>query len=214
MSEYGSFMHEIKNPLSNTYSLVQLLEDENLSEEASSNIKLIKQSIEHVKEIEKDFNEYIKFGKTSINCSTVNVGQLLEATIAEYKWAAYQKNITIISNIKVCRVHTDATKLKQVISNLISNAVKYTKPFGQINISCYSIVSGAQITISDNGIGMTEEELKQLGIPFYRCKKMDVEGTGLGISTVKKIVNLFGWQLDIKSTPNVGSNFTLKVISK
>lgn len=207
----SSFMHEINNPLSNIYMLVQVMEKETDIRSIKQYSGLIQQSIQQVKDLHTDFNEYRRTGKMSIKPSIVNIGSLLSGVVEEYRLTANKKNITITLNIKPCRVYTDAVKLRQVVSNLLSNAIKYNVVNGSIEIKCVYNNPGVDITISDTGIGMDLTELSQLGTPFYRCKRVEVPGTGLGFSLVKKIVNSLSWEINTTSELNKGTTVVLSV---
>lgn len=205
------FMHEINNPLSNIYMLVQALGDMNIDERdtVKEYLNLIQQSTQHVKDLHAEYNEYIKIGKMSINPSVVNLSRVLSSIADEYKLVANKKNVRIVLNVdkEQKRITVDVVKLRQVIGNVISNAVKYNNNGGSVFINCVD----NKITISDTGIGMSADELKQIGAPFYRCRRIDAEGTGLGFATVKKITDSLGWELNIKSEVGKGTTVTVSV---
>lgn len=213
METVSVFIHELKNPLSNIYVLTQLLEKEESLDEIRKSIALIKTSIEHIKSIEKDFNLYCKTGMSSISRKTINVRDTLLKIIEEYKPIAESNDITIDYSLKTCRAYTDLDKFHHVISNLLSNAIKYRKSGkkGTIIIGCESVGNCVYINIKDSGIGMSDDELKLIGTEFYRCKRIEADGTGLGLSLVKKIVKLLNWELTINSKLNKGTEVILYV---
>lgn len=250
--DYASFMHEIKNPLNAIYSVAQLLELENgkvTQKDLNDYVNLLIRSINSIKEIERDFDEYRKTGKMLLARTTVNINLLIYQILEEFITDIQNHGIHVKTNIKVARAYTDANKLKQVLRNIISNAIKYRKikptiltrrassglieqgktsmsnsvvdvlsPKGndilddtspQIYIECktHSNDKGSyvKIIIQDNGIGMDERELERLGTPFYRSKRVDQPGTGLGISIVKKIATCLNWDINIKSQLGKGT---------
>ncbi len=207
MTDHSVFMHEIKNCLSNIYSLIELAE--NYPENFQEYTNLVKASITQIKRIESDYDEYRNSGKSPIKFGSVNLSELLQSLVEEYKSSANDKKINIQIEEKYAndshttndiRIFTDAVKLRQVLTNLLTNAIKYNIPEGQIYITCKVLDNKkVAICIRDTGIGMNKEELRKLGTAFYRSKKVDVEGTGLGWTLIKSIVNLMDWNIQIKS---------------
>lgn len=200
MSELNStsiFMHEIKNCLSNVYSLVEIIEAD--PKELQTCLPLIKASIKQIKNIEYDYDEYRKSGKNAIRISHVNLATVITSLAEEYRIQAEEKKITIKTDCKNIKVQTDVTKLRQVLANLITNAIKYNVTGGKILIECKQVADKIRVYISDTGIGMSQEEIVKLGTMFYRSKKIDVPGTGLGWSLIKSIIGIMGWDINIRS---------------
>jgi signal transduction histidine kinase len=217
MTEHAVFLHEIKNSLNAVYGLCDLIQLSQLTQQQHAQqqsaepdstaeyCELMKKSIDSIKNIEKDYSEYIKTGRKTMSYSIVDVAAVVrEITDVESKKAP------IKTDLRKCRAYTDANKLKQVVVNLISNAEKYGNG-KEISVSCYTKDNAAVISIEDHGIGMTKEQLAKIGTPFYRCKKIEAEGTGLGISFVKKTCNLLGWDLSIASELNRGTTATISI---
>lgn len=212
MDTYSIFMHELKNPLNAIYGIAQILETENSIEEQKKYIKLLIKSINSIMKLDKDFDIYRKTGKPTLNRSTINVSNIINQLIEEYKPLAKENNIEIKSNIKASRAYTDNSKLEQALRNIISNAIKYSdsnKKHKSILIECRNIGSGVKICISDNGIGMNKEELSMIGTPFYRSKKIEQPGTGLGLCIVKKLSKLLNWEFSIESNPQIGTTVVI-----
>lgn len=209
----SSYIHEINNPLGNIYMLAQAIELETDMAATRQYVELLKQSVQQVKNIQADYNEYRKTGKNSVKPNIVNVGSLISEVVNEYRPQAAKKNIRLVLNVKQGRIFTDIVKFKQIISNLVSNAIKYNTDDGAVYISCSSgkELGSVEITIKDTGIGMTEAELKLIGTPFYRCKRVETNGTGLGFSLIKKLTDMLGWRLKVSSDIGVGTTVVLFV---
>jgi len=110
------------------------------------------------------------------------------------------------------RVQGDDETLKQVFSNLITNAIKYNKPNGTIKVSLEETEDSVAVNVEDTGIGIPEEHLNYIFDQFYRIKKNDEkksEGTGLGLSIVKKIVEAHAGTIKVSSELGKGSIFTV-----
>lgn len=201
MSDSNIFMHEIKNSLSNIYSLVEIIEND--PKESRECLPLIKSAIKQIKSIESDYTEYIKSGKTPINNTSINLASILTSVAEEYKTIADERRVSIKISSKNIKVNTDAAKLRQVLSNLVNNAIKYNTIGGQVHLECRQTGDKPVIIISDTGIGMDQTEIASLGTMFYRSKKIEAPGTGLGWSLIKSIVSVMNWTINIRSKPNI-----------
>lgn len=197
MNESSIFIHEIKNSLSNIYSLVEIIEKD--PSESRECLPLIKTAINQIKNIERDYDEYRNSGKTTVKLSQVNIASLLGLIADEHKAKADERKVTIQVICKNIKIQTDLTKLKQVLTNLITNAIKYNQIGGQILLEGKLVNNRLVISVSDTGIGMSPEEIKSLGIMFFRSKKNNAPGTGLGWSLIKAIASSMGWEINIKS---------------
>jgi signal transduction histidine kinase len=108
-------------------------------------------------------------------------------------------------------LNTDREKLKQIILNLLDNAVKFTE-HGEIKILASRLNGALKLVVSDTGIGIPHEDGDQIFSEFYRGQPLTakkIPGTGLGLAIVKKLVDLLGGEIDVCSEVNVGSTFTL-----
>ena len=108
--------------------------------------------------------------------------------------------------------YTDYGKLRQVLINLLGNAIKFTDPEGHIGVNCRKDETGISIAIEDNGCGIAEQEQQQIFELFHQSKSSadNVQnGTGLGLALVKSLVELLGGSVSIKSKYGTGSTFTL-----
>jgi len=196
MNDQSVFMHEIKNSLSNIYSLIDIIEGD--PNELKFCLPLIKEAIKQVKNVEKDYDEFRKSGTNSIKIIQVNLLALINSITDEYKSMADEAKITFSVKCKNIKIQADATKLRQVLSNLISNAIKYNKPGGKVLIDC-QVDEKINIIVSDTGIGLSPDEIQNLGTTFYRSKKIDVPGTGLGWALIKNICKILGWNVVVRS---------------
>lgn len=207
--DHSLFMHEINNSLNSIYGICQLINESNNVKEIKEYSALIKDSVEVMKNIESDFNEYRKTGREKINYSVIDVSNLVKEIIKSNKNIINQYKIQVKATYRRARAYTDINKLKQVINNLFNNACKYSNPNGIVEVICYTSNSSAKVVIRDHGIGLTEEELKHVGTAFYRTKRLDRPGTGLGLGIVKKISKLLNWDFNISSTLGEGTKVEL-----
>lgn len=127
---------------------------------------------------------------------------------------AAQKGVTLVERIDTScgEVVADRRAIKQILINLVSNAVKFTDKGGVVTVDAACDASRLVFTVSDTGIGMTEKDLEKLGRPFFQVHNdytRAYEGTGLGLSLVKGLVELHGGRLDIASRPDEGTCVTV-----
>lgn len=112
------------------------------------------------------------------------------------------------------RIHGDAGEIEMVFNNLVSNAVKYNRDGGRVNVRCARDGDIVTIAVSDTGIGMTEEEAGQLFESFVRIKNektFGIMGSGLGLAVVKKVAMLYDGDVEVHSVPDEGSTFTVRL---
>jgi Signal transduction histidine kinase len=112
-------------------------------------------------------------------------------------------------------VHADRAKIEQVLINLIGNAIKYGNEEGRVSVSFFDMDQNILIEVSDDGIGIPEDDLPRVFERFYRVDKSrsrEAGGTGLGLAIVKHIVEAHKQSINVRSSENVGSTFyfTLK----
>ena len=133
-----------------------------------------------------------------------------------YSYVAEEKKISIRTLLpKELYLTADPNRLRQVLSNLIDNAVKYTPSGGSIDIEAFQKDQQVGITIKDTGIGIPPEELPQIWDRLYRGdKSRSQRGIGLGLSLVKAIVQAHRGQVEVSSTANRGSSFTVYIPQK
>jgi signal transduction histidine kinase len=111
-------------------------------------------------------------------------------------------------------VHADPRRLKQVLSNLFSNAIKYNRAGGEVRVSAEVLGDGTvELRVADSGRGMTPEQLQRLFQPFERlgAQHTSVQGTGLGLALCKQLVEAMGGHIAVRSEPGVGSVFTVRL---
>ncbi|MGB3160528.1 MAG: ATP-binding protein [Carnobacterium sp.] len=148
-----------------------------------------------------------------INYKTVGVKDATLSVFKLVKQKAEQKNITmnLIEQDNV-EIEADKDRLKQILANLIDNAITYTRSGGTVNVILKKTEEQATITISDNGMGIPEDELNRIFERFYRVDKgrsRNSGGTGLGLSIVKYLVENFNGTIAVNSKIGLGTTFTL-----
>jgi CheY-like chemotaxis protein/two-component sensor histidine kinase len=143
-----------------------------------------------------------------------DLSELFSRIAADFKMAAKIKNICLVVRPVIVYVYTDPVLLERILVNLVSNAVRYTRPFGSVLLGCRRRGQQVHIEVQDNGIGIPEDmharifcEFIQLNQDVVNCEK----GLGLGLAIVDRLVKLLGHHIELRSAPYVGSLFTVKL---
>lgn len=165
----------------------------------------------------------IESGKVEFNETAVNIREKFASKIAVLSGQAKTKGLTFnyhLDDIQHEYVYADEARMSSIILNVAGNSIKYTPEGGTVNFECKEISSRKEgyatyvLEISDTGIGMSEEFLEVIFEPFSREKNTTVskiQGTGLGMSIVKSLVDLMGGTIDITSKPGQGTKFEITI---
>jgi len=154
----------------------------------------------------------IESGKLPISPDTVNVGSVINEAITAVEPMAQQFNIKLNNMTNHCDhyILADRTRLKQVVDNLLTNAIKYNHPGGSVTISCelpntYTL----RINVEDTGLGFAAKDVDALFEPFNRLgrESLNIEGTGVGLTITKTLVEYMGGSIGIESKEGKGSKF-------
>jgi PAS domain S-box-containing protein len=221
--------HEIRNPMHGILSYVQLLEltaASHLTEKEREYIQTIKDIGNQVVNIADgvlNFTMLENKEKTLSYFEWLDLSEIIKASILSQINCANKFGVDIMyeNNHPVFRVYGNATKLKQIVTNLISNGIKYNKDFAGkifINVIHDSESEMLCIQIKDTGIGISKSNLKKLFIPFsvveenkQQAKRKQMNSTGVGLSTVKVLCDEMGFNVSVDSQVGTGSKFMIAV---
>jgi signal transduction histidine kinase len=150
-------------------------------------------------------------GTMKLNPDEINLPYLINEVVDLYCYIAEDKKILIETHMpKELYITADANRLRQVLSNLLDNALKYTPGGGKIDIKAFQKDRQISIVIKDTGIGIPPEELTRIWDRLYRVDKSRSQpGLGLGLSLVKAVVRAHKGHVEVSSKPNEGSSFTV-----
>jgi two-component system sporulation sensor kinase B len=196
------FAHEIRNPMQVTRGFLQLLNEPDLTDKKKAYIQL---SIEELDRANEIINDLLLFGKPSTNNNErVNVGYQLKRVLNILTSYSISQNVTIITDISDdCWTQAIPQKLNQCLINILKNGIESMPSGGVVWASCAPTSDGyIQISIKDQGIGMTKQEIEKLGSPFYSLKK---SGTGLGMMITFQIIRSFQGKVRITSEKEIGT---------
>ena len=161
----------------------------------------------------------VEAGKMELSISSLSLKNILEDALILIKGMALKKKITLALKIdeNIGQIEADERKLKEVLYNLFSNAIKFTLPEGKVGITAQIIGSEIEIAVTDTGIGIAPENISRVFEAFTRIENpysKAIEGTGLGLGLSKKLVELHGGKIRIESNGlNTGTvvKFTLPI---
>jgi signal transduction histidine kinase len=158
----------------------------------------------------------IEAGKMTLDLEKTDIPLLFKSSLSIVKEKAFVHNIRLNLDIKkdVRQIYVDTRKLKQVIYNLLSNAVKFTPDGGIVFIKVKKVSDLLEFSVADTGIGISKKNTINLFQPFVQLESSlnrKHEGTGLGLSLVKRIVELHEGSVEVKSELGKGSCFTVRI---
>ena len=220
----GNLAHELRTPIFSIqgYILTLLegaLEDEKINKEF---LNRASKGVDRMTRIIEDLDVITKFEskREKLIIQKQDITLLSKEIIEGLEIKALDKKIKVAFNKKQetpIMVQCDRDKIGQVLTNLINNAINYSKEGGKVEIRFFDIEDNIMIEVSDDGIGMDEEHLSRIFERFYRVDKSRARnqgGTGLGLAIVKHIIEAHGQSIDVRSTKGMGStfSFTLKKI--
>lgn len=213
----SNFSHEFKTPLSSIKGFVNLINKGNITkDEEKKYLTIISTEIERISSLANNTLLLSKLNtETKVSSlQTVKVDETVREAIILLAKNLEDKNIVLITDLQSVNIKTNHDYLKQILINLISNAIKFTEKDGEIVINTYKEDDNAKIMIKDNGIGMSEETKKKIFDNYYQGDTShSKEGYGLGLSIVKRIISLLEGNIEVDSTLNEGSTFIITLPS-
>ncbi|MFW9826811.1 MAG: ATP-binding protein [Candidatus Thorarchaeota archaeon] len=216
--------HEFKTPLSSIYAASQLLLNnikDQVNIKSSELIEIIYKESQRLKHLIENLLDVsrVESGKFSLQLKKENLIKIIKSCYADLKYWADKKNLKFTFDLPSDLIlKVDKLRIEQVITNLISNAIKYTPLRGNIYISLKEKDTCLEFSIKDTGIGFTKNETKLLFQKFGKIKRLinrmdiDTEGSGLGLYISKEIVELHNGKISAKSLGRYkGSTFTIRL---
>lgn len=217
----ANLSHEIKTPLNAVNGFLTLLQLREEEKDKLDYINIIQDSTQHILDLTNDVIDFASMDNNKLEIVPREfTPKDLQSTIEIFYAKSMEKNIdftTYISPQLPDVMLQDIVRIKQIINNLISNALKFVDIGGSIDIDLHYHKENIYFTIIDNGIGMTKEQMKKIFDPYTQASthtKLTYGGTGLGLSVVKRIVELMGGSISIDSEEQTGSTFSVIIPTK
>jgi signal transduction histidine kinase/CheY-like chemotaxis protein len=216
----SNMSHEIRTPLNAILGFVNLLIDEDISKKHRNYLEIILNSGENLLSIINDILDFSKLrsGEFTIEPKVFSLHDDLSHTMELFVASANSKDITITSFIDPhipSRLFADSLRIKQIVSNFLSNAIKFTQEGGVIMVEATCTNGMLKIAVTDNGIGISKDDLENIFSAFaqaqYSEKSNTTEGTGLGLSISHQLAELMHGSVGVTSLVGKGSTFWLEI---
>lgn len=199
--------HELNEPLGSILGFAQLVnKTQNLPETVEKDIGKIISSSLYAREIVKKLLIFARQVPTTK--FKININRLIEETISFFEARCTKDSIEVIKqfNLNIPEIYADPGQLNQVIVNLVVNAMQAMPNGGRLILKTYLYQGEVIISVADSGVGMSEDTIKQIFVPFFTTKDIN-QGTGLGLAVVHGIVSGHGGRINVSSVIGKGSNF-------
>lgn len=222
----ANMSHELRTPLNSILGLSESLLEQrrgSLNDHQQNSLQIIESSGHHLLELINDILDLSKIeaGKIDFYPEVIAVDELCLSSLAFVKTQATRKSIqlTYINETGISKISADPRRLKQILLNLLTNAVKFTPEKGHVTlqIGVDQQQSLLQLSVIDDGIGIAHADLERLFQPFVQVDSSldrQHEGTGLGLALVQKLTDLHGGSVHVESEVGKGSRFTINVACK
>jgi len=213
----GDVSHELKTPIFNIQGYIESLLDGGLDDAAVSQrfLKRAANNVDRLQTIVQDLEAIsrLESGEMILEMKSFDIKELTQEVFDDMEMKAQQHSIQLIFKEGAAqgfKVRADADKVRQVMTNLIYNSIKYGHEGGVTKVGFYDMDKNILIEVADNGIGIPKHHLNHLFDRFYRVDKSRSRaqgGSGLGLSIVKHIIEAHKQTINVRSTPNLGSTF-------
>ncbi|MBI2933678.1 MAG: HAMP domain-containing histidine kinase [Planctomycetes bacterium] len=210
----GGVAHDLKNPLSAMrLSIAAVAPDRPLPAEPQlrSLLSLVERQVERLERMATDFLDgaRIEAGQLELRLEECDAREVARECIHLFQDVSAAHELVLSAPEKPVRLRCDATRLLQVLSNLVSNAIKYSPHGGRVEIVVGETEEGVRLRVTDQGIGISAEDQERLFEPFQRrgASREVIPGVGLGLYVSRRIVEAHGGRISVSSAPGAGSVF-------
>jgi len=213
--------HELKAPINAIQGYLNIISDKVMGADIDNYEQMVERSqirIDGMKKMISDLLDLtrIESGEKKRTLEKTNIIDSINRAIDTAEPAAREKAVSINLNTDDDKIEMqcDSSEIEIIMNNLLSNAIKYNEEDGRVDIEAKDHKNAIVISVADTGIGMTEEEQEKLFEEFTRIKNKKtrgIEGSGLGLSIMQKIVNLYDGEISVESEPDKGTKFTVKL---
>lgn len=212
----ASVSHELRTPLTSVLGYIDLaLDNVDRPEAVRKDLEIAGRNGERLLEIVADILAASSSSRLSVDMrispEDVDVAEIVRACAEAWRPRAAENSVTIVTrDVEPARAFADPLRLRQVVDNLMSNAVKYNRDGGEASIGCASDGESTWIVVRDTGSGMTAVDQERLFERYFRARN-DVEGTGLGLSISREIIRAHGGDITATSERGIGSTFIVQL---
>ena len=210
--------HELKAPLNAIEGYLRMMQERQMGDSLDEYASAIERSLQRIESMRNLIMDLLDFTKVNFErqmekMQTVNLKELVSLAVGTVSPYAIHKDIQFVTDVRGCEtIWADPNDFEIILNNLVSNAVKYNKAGGKVTITLDCNESEFSLSVADTGIGMNGDERDMLFEEFSRIrndKTRNISGSGLGLSIVKKVVDLYHGVINVESSPDKGSVFTV-----
>lgn len=204
----AAIAHEIRNPLTSIKGFIQLIKKKADQAPPVNYMDIILEEIDRISRLIEEFRSLARPAAQPVQV-IFDLGKNVEDVVALMTGQAHVKNANILLHVSgQLRVEGDPNQLKQVWINLIRNAIEAIAPGGMVSLTVAGSDGEAKISVADNGVGIHQDMMPNLGKPFFTTKE---NGTGLGLVVCFNIIRNHGGKIDVESSPGIGTTFTVSL---
>ena len=222
----SSMSHDIRTPMNAIIGMTDLaIANRANSEQIDESLSIIKNSSEHLLRLINDILDMsrIESGRMVLAREAFHLRQEMDKVAARFRVLAEKKGLAFTYRVDICHDNCvgDLLRLTKILENLLGNAIKFTPTGGRVSLTITELPSSDgkwigwyRYEIADTGVGIDKENLAHIFEPFYRTESSTIsrtEGSGLGLSIVKNIVDYKGGTIDVKSAPAKGTTFYVEL---
>ncbi|GHU98445.1 hybrid sensor histidine kinase/response regulator [Bacteroidia bacterium] len=213
---HNNITHELRTPLTLILSPLNDLREHSIDDPyVASRLKLIDKSTNRLQGLVNQFLDLRKLDRDTmpLKVSRTDVAALVASMIESFRHYARGRNInlTLVCESPVIEGWIDSEKLFKIVSNIVSNAIKYTSAEGNIAVIALAEDDILTVSVEDTGCGISEQDLPRIFDRFFQCGQGDGSGTGIGLSLVQKLVELHHGKITVSSIVGQGATFTVKL---
>jgi hypothetical protein len=210
--------HEMKAPIAAIEGYLQMIRERSVGDSLDAYDRMVERCLIRIEGMRKLITDLldltaIESGQRQRTLASVDIAEAARQSVENIRAEAERRDIQIdLTGPAGLTMEADRTEIEMIFNNLISNAVKYNRDHGRVTVSTNVSGDEIKIEVQDTGIGMTQEECKRLFVDFSRIKNektRHILGSGLGLSTLKKLVALYDGEITARSQPEVGSTFAV-----
>lgn len=212
--------HEFRTPLTTILSSIALLSKYTQSDQQvqrDKHITKVRDSVKHLNNLLDDFLSLgrLEEGKVAANISDVNLKNLMHETVEEMRRMVKHEQEILLEYSGDEMIESDKNMVKNILFNLISNAIKFSDAGKKIFIKSSATNGIIRLTVQDEGIGIPKDDFERLFTSFFRSRNVqNIQGTGLGLHIVKRYTDLLQGTIDMKSEINKGTTVSINLPSK
>lgn len=212
----ASVSHELRTPLTSMLGYVEILrEHEPLTDDVRRGLDVIHRNAGRLQLLVSDLLDaaQAREGGLELHREDVDLVDLVTDAVESAHSVAVAGGLDLSTDLPdSLHAHVDGPRIRQVVDNLVLNAIKYTEPGGSVSVTLARVRDDVVLTVTDTGIGMAEHELDQVFTRFFRGEaaiERDIPGTGLGLNIAHSIVTAHGGTVSVDSSPRNGSRFAV-----